>query len=202
MTRLLTFLSVAALAPLVAGAPVPEDKNAASRYFPAKKGAKWVYADGTDEKVVVLSEVEAKGGTTVYTFVRRTAGGGAVPSQKLKLTEKGVFRIEVLGGPVEPPVCLLKVPGSNGLTWTESARDGPLDTRATYSAFGPEEVGVPAGRFKAIRVELVMDVTFSDGSKLERAYRQTNWYAPGLGCVKQVAGEAVEELKSFTPGKD
>ena len=57
---------------------------------------------------------------------------------------------------------------------------------------------VPAGKFKAVRVEQVVHFTFAFGEP----YRQTDWYAPGVGLIKTVAGQSVTTLKSFTPAMD
>jgi hypothetical protein len=200
MNRLLITTALTLLAALAPGAPVPGDERPVS-YYPVQKGSKWVYANGTAEgKVVVLTAVESKGGATVLTLVTQEAGGKTAPYQKVKLSDTGVFSVEVLGEPVDPPQCLLKLPVSNGQTWKESEQSNGVTTKSTYTAFGPEDVVVPAGRYKAIRVELEMEIALK-GAKLDKPYRQTNWFAPGVGCVKQTAGEAVEELKSFTPGE-
>ncbi|WP_020474616.1 TapB family protein [Zavarzinella formosa] len=61
-----------------------------------------------------------------------------------------------------------------------------------------EDVEVPAGKFKTIRLEMKSQV---GRVKTEATY----WYAPNLGLVKMtgMSGnlESVMVLKSFTPGK-
>jgi hypothetical protein len=61
-----------------------------------------------------------------------------------------------------------------------------------------EEVEVPAGKFKALRVEAEQEL----GANV---FKSTLWYAPGVGLVKSVTNtngtERVQVLKSFTPGK-
>jgi hypothetical protein len=66
--------------------------------------------------------------------------------------------------------------------------------KATNSAHGPEEVLVPAGKYRAIRVEY-------RGAKDGKEETATFWYAAEVGLVKMVCAGAVQELKSFTPGK-
>jgi hypothetical protein len=199
--RLLTITALTFLAALAPAAPVPDDRRPVL-YFPVKKGTKWVYTNGTAEgRVVVLSAVESKGGTTVLTMVTQLPEGETAPYQKVKLSDAGVFSVELAGEPIDPPLCLLKLPVRNGLMWEESTPSGVLTTKCTATAFGPEDVVVPAGRFRAIRVELEVDVAIN-GVKGAGPYRLKNWYAPGLGCVKQMSGDWTEELKSFTPGKD
>jgi hypothetical protein len=67
----------------------------------------------------------------------------------------------------------------------------------TAKASGPERVVVPAGTYRAVRVD--MEMPYIDGRKgmAKRSY----WYAPGVGRVKDVADGEVTVLKSFTPGK-
>ena len=68
-------------------------------------------------------------------------------------------------------------------------------TATTKVAAVDEEVEVPAGKFKAIRVERSTD----------QKHFETVWYAAGTGVVKWVRGtgesEIVVVLKSFTQGK-
>lgn len=64
---------------------------------------------------------------------------------------------------------------------------------------GGEEVEVPAGKFKAVRVEA--EAGFPAPFAVTRT---TYWHAPGVGVVKTVeqikGGDRVEVLKAFTPG--
>lgn len=90
-----------------------------------------------------------------------------------------------------------------GLAWVTYARPGyqhlpggPMYGWAVYTAFGPEVVEVPAGRFAAIRVEQESS-PFAD-----KAVKSTSWYAPGVGLVKKVHPDgSAQVLKSFTPGR-
>jgi hypothetical protein len=191
-------LSLAAVVTAAEMAPPPR----LVPYFPTKAGAKWVYADGgTEDRVVLLSDVESKGGATVLTLVTREPGDKTAPHEKLRISEKGVFQTEALGKAVDPPRCVLKLPVTKGQKWEESSKEDGLEIKTTYTAFGPEDVEVPAGKFKAIRVELETVFTSPNGTK-SVGHRLTEWYAPGVGCIKQVGGEAVTVLKSFTPGND
>ena len=56
-----------------------------------------------------------------------------------------------------------------------------------------DEVEIPAGKFKAVRVELA-----DPGAEA----RTTLWFAPAVGVVKIASGaNQVPVLKAFTPGK-
>jgi hypothetical protein len=115
---------------------------------------------------------------------------------------------EVSGGRIQynPPIPLLKLPHK---------RDAKGDFKTTFNrdskgqksgmmtggmtAHGPEEIEVPAGKYRCIRVEWRYEV---DGANEQC----TTWFAPGVGEVKRVSDDgqnrSVRVLKSFTPAKD
>ena len=65
-----------------------------------------------------------------------------------------------------------------------------------YEAVGVEEVVVPAGTFRAMRVER----SFCDEGR-PKDFRRTAWYAPGVGAVQTALnGRVFEQLLSFEPG--
>jgi hypothetical protein len=70
--------------------------------------------------------------------------------------------------------------------------------KMSFTAGGSEEVEVPAGKYKAVRVD-------ADGTIAGTRTGVTYWFAPDIGVVKMrysIAGsDSVLELKSFTPGK-
>jgi hypothetical protein len=62
---------------------------------------------------------------------------------------------------------------------------------------GVEDVEVPAGTFRAVRVE------WDCAPDNEAPYRVTIWYAPGIGEVKTaIDGKVRSTLRSFSPGTD
>ena len=50
---------------------------------------------------------------------------------------------------------------------------------------------VPAGKYRTIRVEVVLEQSGGETKKV------THWYATGIGLIK----EGAHELKEFTPGE-
>ena len=79
------------------------------------------------------------------------------------------------------------------------ATPGNPSSKFKYTTGKEEEVEVPAGKFKAIRVEMENVINGA-------VFRTTYWHAPGAGMVKIVShdhkrGDRVQVLKSFTPGK-
>lgn len=120
---------------------------------------------------------------------------GCRQDRKMKITADGIF--QVTGGPMPKhrPMQLLKLPHKDGQEWeTWLGAWGGIDN--TMTAHGPEKVEVPAGKYEAIRVETDFPSKVP-GGLLEGKY----WFAPDIGIVKQVYGENVLKLKSFTPGK-
>jgi hypothetical protein len=64
---------------------------------------------------------------------------------------------------------------------------------------GEEEVTVPAGKYKAVKVERV--ITAQDGKALDKPLKITVWFAKGIGRVKVVPTEGSKlALKSFVLG--
>jgi hypothetical protein len=99
----------------------------------------------------------------------------------------------------KPPCCILRLPSKAGDTW--ELNDPTVFPRAIkFTTRDEEEVEVPAGKFKAIRIE--KKSVLSDGKTI----RVTEWAAAGIGTVKTRARladgtEIIQVLKSFTPGK-
>jgi hypothetical protein len=96
---------------------------------------------------------------------------------------------------------VLKLPAKEGETWEFASKDkGDLTLTDRYTTGKEEEIEVPAGKFKAIRVDME---TVSNG---RTAVRMTYWHAPGVGVVKEVRHidrqpDMVWVLKAFTRGE-
>jgi hypothetical protein len=163
-------------------------------YFPTKVGTKWVYSDGKVEEVDVLISIEDHAGS------KRVAvgGGSGIPREIYTISDKGISLDCCLIGELAEPLWILKQPHHDGNTW-QAIIDlpGRVNLKGTVVANGPERVEVPAGVFQAIRVT----VTFPHGIGDEKPQKKVLWYAPNVGKVKEVDGDCVEVLKSFTPGK-
>jgi hypothetical protein len=114
--------------------------------------------------------------------------------------------VRVRGGPgaaaIDPPRPELRLPARAGAAWTWDAAGVGHNppTKVAYKVVGEEEVEVPAGKFKAVRVEAVLTAG-------PLTHRTETWYARRVGVVKRVVGvgkdEQVTELLSFRPaGKE
>jgi hypothetical protein len=189
------------LPPPAASAPKPKTDDKAGLYLPTTVGDMRLLESSQNGRTSEISEwvtaVETKGGMTVVSFSRQ-AGGPTL--YQYGASADGMFRVSSAGVVYDPPYRLLKLPPKEGETWeAESpATPGQPARKFKYTTGKEEEVEVPAGKFKAVRVEMENEI---NGAVL----RTTYWHAPGAGMVKIVThenrGDRVQVLKSFTPGK-
>ena len=197
---------LAACLVLVAVLPVgsaPRLKEEAARtYFPMTVGDRWVvemrYATTSSEYTEAVTAVEKADGGTVVTVARGTEGQPDSLSQ-VKVTNEGLFRVSNLGTTYDPPYCILKFPVKPGQAWTsEVTSGGAVRTTFKYKAVEEEDVEVPAGKFRAVRLEVDIDTR-------GQARKSVIWYAPRVGIVKMDHQDGdsgyVRVLKKFEPGK-
>ncbi|HJZ94847.1 MAG TPA: hypothetical protein VKE40_28530 [Gemmataceae bacterium] len=197
MHRVSSILMSLGLCAVVWAAPLTKEKAEATAYIPAKPGARWEFQTPRASIVEVIKSVDKKDGATIISIGTDDGEGKIVVTERLEITGKGIFRIESRGDKLDPPLCLLKLPHSDGQTW-ESA-DASGDCKGKHKAFGPEEVVVPAGKYKAIRVESEYTFSFLSG----KPTLSVHWYAPGVGLIKSTSqGKISFELRSFAVGGD
>lgn len=192
---------------IVSLVPVPKEEEL---FFPTRVGAKWVYqySDGT-ELTSVVTKVEVKAGAKVVSVSRVGKDGLLIHCYTKEVSPRGIFVINIGDPPkdIDPPLCDLRLPCKTGEKW----KVGPYtDLESPYfgekyewMTRGWEEIKVPFGTFKAIRVE--ENRVFTP----RMTWRYTTWHAPGVGVVKLVTDtddghnrriERESVLKSFTPG--
>ncbi|QEL19820.1 hypothetical protein [Limnoglobus roseus] len=148
MYRSLLVLLVAA--PLAA-APVPK---AAPDYYPVGKGDRWEYLINGKPYVLTVAAVEEGTDGRLATIVHEGTTKNTVV-RKDRVTAAGVFTVENYGAAVATPHQLLKFPLTAKATWKYEVPGGdgnPVEA-FTYTAGGVEDVEVPAGTFRAVRVE-------------------------------------------------
>ncbi len=180
---------------LLSASPAPND-SPKKHFHPATKGTKWVYKNGKVRFAYRINEIENVGDATIIHVVSEEANDKTSPNETLSLNNKGIFRIRTGTEKLDPPVCLLKLPVQVGAEWS-----GPLDDFVlvdTSKIVKIEEITVPAGKYKTIRVEL--DLQFKDVFKTD-THPPTLWYAEGVGLVKYHIGESTSELVEFIPAK-
>jgi hypothetical protein len=187
-------LAVAAQA--TRAAPALKDRPADLLYAPTRVGDTQVYEQRGRGRAVrsahVVTGVEEKGGTFLVTIEREGRPGAWT---ELSVSGRGVVWRTRMAEKLDDPVPWLKLPAKPGGTWSYESKPGNF--KRTYTAGPEEEVEVPAGRFRAVRV----DEEFARGG--ERA-RHTFWHARRVGLVKAVLktddDEWTQVLVSFAAG--
>jgi hypothetical protein len=186
-------LALAVLAGLTALA-LCQGRQPETSYFPLQAGTKWTYRfDGM--KVLVQVSHLAPAGAMAYALLETFADGTVLSREQVAVAEDGVYRCTLGGEKYDPPVCILKAPPQTAAKWTfESKFHG--ETQKGMATQDQAEVTVPAGKYKAVRVQSLYK---SD----EQDVAVTCWYAAGVGLVKQVlrtgAAELTLELEQFEP---
>src|SRR4051812_33796132 len=196
--RRLIGLGLGLLLTVAGGRAAPRSKVAVPepQYFPAQVGAEWVYDEGGEgaaDWTWRVTSVHRKDGEAVVTVSMLSPNGYPVPLEKLAVSAKGVSVLEARNGAEmvrrDPPTCRLRLPMKAGDKWEWRTGGGEPPP---CGVVGEEEVGVPAGKFRAVRI----DHAPPDG-------RWSEWWAEGVGVVKAtLPGGKVRVLKSFTRGKE
>jgi hypothetical protein len=190
---------------IAAGTLLAEDKPGESPYYPLRTGTTWHYKVG-DNKLVIRVAKQEKVGDVPCALLEASRDGKVVGSEHLAVTADGVYRHTITKAQgdkpatltLKPPMLVLKLPPKKGDAWkVDSQVDGKV-LRGGFKA-DEQEVKVPAGTYKAIRV------TSQDLEVNGLKTVLTMYYAEGVGMVKQVIQEGenkVEiELEKFEAGK-
>jgi hypothetical protein len=194
--------------PVVGSIAAPQPKDGKPAYCLTRVGDRCVYSitarGKTDETRHLVTAVEQADGAVLVSVGLEHEHGDPAPYLKLKLTDAGVYMVRESRDEFDPPVCLLKLPVKAGDSWSvERPAVGELaGSKRSYRTAGDEDVEVPAGKFRAVRVEETTEWT---GHLKGLTTQTTTWYAPSVGRVKEVhkvgQSEMVTVLKSFVPAK-
>jgi hypothetical protein len=187
------------LVSLAPAAPVPHNTPGPVTFFPTRVGDRLVHAIGDSEFVTVVTAVEELDGARRITLGTALSDGKTVHYQTVEVSPKGLLLLNAHGRALPEPLWELKLTPKADATWRGKwpvfCNGEVVFEEQEYAAMGWETVEVPAGKFRAIRVER--------DSRLDELIRRTTyWYAPGLGCVKWSSGVSTGALTSFTPGKE
>jgi hypothetical protein len=161
-------------------------------YYPLKVGTKWTYEvdPGNGQKLQVgnqITKIETIDGTSLA-LMEIVVNGMVASTEHLESTPKGVFRHRSKGVEVSPPVCVIKYPYKEGDTWMAEPKIGPQQLKLSIKSGKEEEVSVPAGKYKAVSVNVE---TVVNGVKII----STSWHAPDVGIVKQFTEFGGKNLK-------
>jgi hypothetical protein len=201
MSRHLSACIILVASGVAGSAPKLKDLPAGD-YFPTTVGDRWVtemqYKSGTSEYTEVVTAVEKKDGGLVVTVGRESDGKLLPQTSDVRVTNKGLFRMSLLGTMYDEPYCILKLPLKPGESWTSQVSSGGTVTSTfKYKAIKEETVEVPAGKFKAFRIEVEID-------NRGQPAKSVIWYDARLGAVKMEhdSGDSsyMRVLKSFKPG--
>jgi hypothetical protein len=173
-------------------------------YFPTTVGDTWVtqIADSpTDLNTETVTDVREADNAKVITVAAVLKGGRPDIREEITVSDKGVFRraVNVFDNRVKgDPVCLLQLPVKMGAKWDIHVRAVPgflNERKGTSTVVAEEEVSVPIGKLKAVRVE----TEYSDNDGPTR--KSTSWYARGVGQVKWERPNGQTVLKEFVRGR-
>jgi hypothetical protein len=195
----LSGLVVVSWAGSLSAAPPPKGDAAKDLYHPVTVGTTWVYDESDHDTTIVLSKVEAAEKGTLVTCDFISAAGTRTPCHKIRVSADGLWMTEKVGEEYEPALQLLKAPFKSNDKWEVATRRGAVRVTGTFTLAAEEEVTVPAGKFKAVKV---IRSDFKIGARPGPA--EAVWYATGVGKVKREddADKPIRTLKKITPGKD
>lgn len=206
MNRILSACVALALVAPVGSAPRLKDPPARP-YYPTTVGYRWVMetrgsaggGEYTQTTTDVVTAVEKKDGDIIVSVSREVDGRAATKPSQMKLSSSGLFRISMGETIYDTPYCVLKLPLKAGEKWTSEVKlNENIQTTFKYEVAKEEEVEVPAGKFRAFRINVLAE---SRGT----SSKYTLWYAPQFGSIKEQLDSEnsnyVKELKSFKQGK-
>jgi hypothetical protein len=165
---------------LPAGEKKPDDKKKAPNYYPVAEGAAWhfhVTVNGNEAKATNrIAKIEKIDGVDLGRL-EAVVSDKVVATEHVSQNDKGVFRHRYNGQVIDPPLPLIRYPVKAGDKWDGELKVGKDAARYDCVAT-EEEVSVPAGKFKAVKV--VINVT-ENGNTLATTY----WFVNDIGFVRQ-----------------
>jgi hypothetical protein len=182
-----------------AAAPVPKHLMPKDDVvcFATRVGDRMVSTLGDQQLTCVITKVEKTDDGLRVTQEYEDGAGNKTPDQVVIASAKGIHVVEYGGKPLKPTFWWLKLPHGANNTWKEkwmNFQDWDFQTG------GWEEVNVPAGKIRAIRVDRTETVAGQMGPGGVPTMT-TYWFAPGMGCIKWASKDRSRVLRSFTPGK-
>lgn len=177
-------------------------KDDVSLYYPHRAGDEWTYW-------ITVQRGESVGGGEITARITREENVNGVKCTVMesfrgdKLLTGNYYRVtnyEVImyrqvhlgEKPVDfdPPSVILKSSPQKGQKWINPSKLNGFDTK--FTVLGEEKIETPAGKFRAWKIE-----SRTDYSRTEYV-QSLNWYAPGVGLVKQVETIHMDDYKSKT----
>ncbi|MFM7096351.1 MAG: hypothetical protein ACKO16_02935 [Gemmataceae bacterium] len=154
-------------------------------YYPLNAGNKWTYQiesdnipKGSAKLVNQIAKIE-KIDNVSLARLETTAKERIAATEHLSVNEKGIFRHRYNGVEITPPICLLKFPIKKNDSWKTESVTGKEKVKMACKS-DEEEIEVPAGKFKTVKV--VLDAEVVDAGIIVST---TYWFASRTGIVKQ-----------------
>jgi hypothetical protein len=166
-------------------ATAQEKTQDSKSYYPLKVGNKWTYQiesdavpKGSSKLIHQIAKIDKKAGVSLAQL-EIVARDKVTASEYLSVSEKGIFRNNYNGEEITPPTCILKFPIKKNNTWKTESMGGKEKLNVTCKS-DEEEIEVPAGKFKTVKVVSDAEVVGA-GIIVSTTY----WFAQGVGVVKQ-----------------
>jgi len=167
------------------------DKEVPANYYPLKEGNKWYYRMEAGEKtfqvVTQLTKVENSSVKGMFRL-EMSIDGKVLGSEDLTVDKTGVLRHAFNDTQFPTPVTVVRFPVKEGDTWEQTVAAGGDEMKLKGKVIGEEEIEVPAGKFKALRVQIE-----ASGEQSE-TLTVTYWFARNAGIVKQTLEVGDEQI--------
>lgn len=186
------------VASLLSAAPLPK-KDKEKDYHAMKLGTKWTYAlaDDKEKGELVLEVIEDsvqddKSRKIVMNATAKIDNRDLPKKTHTYRIADGNIEFTAINGRAIPAQKLFQANIKPGDTWSVDPGD---KTQIQFVVGEPEEIDVPAGKFKALRIT----ATKKEGDN-KMIVSQT-WVVDSVGVVKLEADGATQALKAFKAGQ-
>jgi hypothetical protein len=168
-------------------AVAPTVRSAPADLYPVAAGSSWEYvlhqkqANGSVQQrpmsIAITSATTREDGVVEAVLERQYQSWAPPATRVLRYPDRVV--LSRLSDPIDgPSITVLRTPFEPGARWPGRPLSG--GHTETIHAIGQEDVTVPAGAFKAVRVD--HEIAYANGDADTLNY----WYAPGVGVVKMI----------------
>ena len=198
MRFVLLALAFVLLAPLSQAAPVPKEiLKKFPDYYPLLPGTEWEYRVGESAVTVKVKDYTEKAGVRTG-ILASEVNGAEVATEAIRVDETGVYRTHINGIKIEPAVLILKFGIQKETEWASKCQVGEHKVDFLFKLDGLEEIEVPAGKYKAVKV-------IGSGTIAGTETQTEFYFAEGIGIVRltySIGGQRTSlNLKKYTTGK-
>ncbi|MFH1452972.1 MAG: hypothetical protein ABIH00_03195 [Armatimonadota bacterium] len=170
-------------------------------YFPLTQDSEWIYKFGDKDLIVVVNGEENI--DNIQCAVMETIMDKEImqkdyydKNNKEVLAVMKTYNNNNIKVKLTPPQTIMKLPLKTGKSWVWTGKfkdTGDITFNFKVAAF--EKVTVPAGTFKAFKIDITAD------AGMDRKITVQRWYAAGIGLIKETSGlpplSLTHELKGY-----